>query len=147
MADVRVTMQIDAPIERVFNALSDHESFLTFGPTKTTVVREGEDTRNGLGCRREVMVAGGALRFIEDVTAWDPPRAYEYLITETSIPAKHYGGRIELVENLRGTNVVWTTEFDVPVPVIGWALKKVAKRTFRLAFRDILKRAKKQIEA
>ena len=57
MHEVRVHVHIEASVERVFDAVSDHESFLrSEGGVRARVVRAGEPERNGLGCPREVRV-------------------------------------------------------------------------------------------
>ncbi len=42
---VHVKVHIDAPLARVFDAVSDHESFLRTDDVRTGVVRPGEPDR------------------------------------------------------------------------------------------------------
>src|SRR6266436_4482749 len=89
MHEVRVHVHIEAPVERVFDAVSDHESFLrSEGGVRARVVRAGEPERDGLGCLREVRV-GRRVRYVEEITAWQRPLAFEYMIRETSLPLRH----------------------------------------------------------
>ncbi len=145
MSHVRVRVHIAAPIDRVFGALSDHERFLSDRLTTTKVIVAGKPDRNGLGSQREVSV-GPAARFVEEVTAWDPPRSYEYLIRESSLPVAHEGGRVVLTPGAGGTDVEWTTRFQVPVPVVGPLLGYLAERIFVRAFTQLLRRAKSKLE-
>jgi len=96
MHEVRIHVYIEAPVERVFDAVSDHESFLrSEGGVRARVVRAGELERNGLGCLREVRV-GRRVRYVEEITAWQRPLAFEYMIRETSLPLRHAGSRLTL---------------------------------------------------
>ena len=91
---VRVVVYIDAPVERVFDAVSDHEVFLhTTDGTTAKVVREGASERNGLGCIREVN-AGERAWYIEEITAWERPFGFAYTIREASMPLRHLGSRL-----------------------------------------------------
>src|SRR5438067_11965988 len=91
MHEVRVHVHIEAPVEQVFDAVSDHESFLrSEGGVGARVVRAGEPERNGLGCLREVR-AGRRVRYVGEITAWERPLAFEYMIRGTSLPPRHAG--------------------------------------------------------
>jgi hypothetical protein len=49
--DVRVVLYIAAPIDRVFDALADRETFLRSEEgTTAKLLRAGKTERNGLGC-------------------------------------------------------------------------------------------------
>jgi hypothetical protein len=62
MRTVQVNVHIAAPIEQVFDAVSDHERFLLAADgTKTKLLREGAAERNAVGCVREVTVGSGLL--------------------------------------------------------------------------------------
>src|SRR5437773_12547977 len=89
MHEVRVHVHIEAPVEQVFDAVSDHESFLrSEGGVRARVVRAGEPELNQLGCLREVRV-GRCVRYVEEITAWQPPLSFAHMIRETSLPLRH----------------------------------------------------------
>src|SRR5947208_14944965 len=93
MHEVRVHVHIEAPVEQVFDAVIDHESFLrSEGGVRARVMRAGEPERNGLGCLREVRV-GRRVRYVEEITAWQRPLAFEYMIRGSSLPLRHAGAR------------------------------------------------------
>jgi Polyketide cyclase / dehydrase and lipid transport len=105
MHEVRVHVQIESAVERVFDAVSDHESFLrSEGGVRARVVRAGEPERNGVGCLREVRV-GRRVRYVEEIIAWECPWAFEYLIRETSLPLRHNGSRLTFTPQGSGTAV------------------------------------------
>ena len=147
MQEVRVRVHIAAPVERVFNAVSDHESFLrSEGGVSAKVVRPGEPECNGLGCVREVRV-GQRARYVEEITAWQRPSAFEYTIRETSLPLRHAGSRLTFTARGDGTDVEWTSRFEVTVPILGRLLSARAKRRYARSFTELLLAAKGRLEA
>src|SRR5438132_3552878 len=146
MHEVRVHVHIEAPVEQVFDAVSDHESFLrSEGGVRARVVRAGEPERNGLGCLREVRV-GRRARYLEEITAWQRPVAFEYTIRESSLPLRHFGSRLAFTPRGQGTEVEWTSRFEVTVPVIGRLLGLLAERLYAASFSKLLRQAKARLE-
>ncbi len=143
---VHVVVPICAPIERVFDAISDHETFLHSGETTARLLREGAVDRNGLGCVREVR-AGRRVRYVEEITAWDRPSSFSYTILETSLPLRHLGSRLAFASNDRGTDVVWTANFEMPVLVVGRLLRAWLDRQLTRAFKEMRLAAKARLEA
>jgi len=146
MHEVRVHVHIEAPVEQVFDAVSDHESFLrSEGGVRARVVRAGEPERNGLGCLREVRV-GRRVRYVEEITAWQRPLAFEYMIRETSLPLRHAGSRLTFTPHGSGTNVEWTSRFEITVPILGRLLGVRARRIYAASFKGLLLAAKVRLE-
>jgi hypothetical protein len=144
---VRVHIHIEAPIERVFEAISDHESFLRSDDgTTTRIVREGATERNGLGCVREVR-AGRRARYLEEITAWERPSGFAYTIRESSLPLRHLGSGLAFASSGGGTNVVWTAKFEITVPIVGRLLRTWLDRQLARAFTEMLVAAKSRLEA
>ena len=146
MEDIHIRFRIDAPIETVFDAVSDHPRFLSNARTHTTIARAGEPDRNGRGCLREVR-AKPLLRFVEEITAWERPSSFEYLVRECTLPLRHHGGRLTFTREDEGTVIDWTTRFEIPVPILGGMLARVANRILSSAFDDFLRRAKTRLES
>ena len=120
MARIDVDKSLTAPIEEVFELLTDHAGYTRFrGFTKAELVREGTPDPNGLGALRRLVV--GPLRFTEEITAFERPTRMDYLIREVNLPLEHDGGSIKLVQDGAGTRVHWTSVFTMPVPVVGSA--------------------------
>ena len=146
MHEVRVHVHIEAPVEQVFDAVSDHESFLrSEGGVRARVVRAGEPERDGLGCLREVRV-GRRVRYVEEITAWQRPSAFEYMIRETSLPLRHAGSGLTFTPHGSGTNVEWTSRFEITVPILGRLLGVRARRIYAASFRGLLLAAKVRLE-
>jgi len=143
---VQVRMHIEAPPERVFDAVSDHERFLrTEDGVRTRILRPGTPERDGLGCLREVRV-GRRARYVEEVTAWQRPVAFEYTIRESSLPLRHAGSRLTFTPHGPGTEVEWTSRFAVTVPLVGGLLGARARRLYAASFTALLRQAKARLE-
>jgi len=118
MRTVRVERTIRAPIERVFDLLSDHAGYTRFrGITGAELLREGEPAPNGLGALRKVDV--GPIKFEEEITAFEPPTRMDYLILKVNIPLEHEGASLRFESAPEGTVVVWTSTFGMRVPLAG----------------------------
>ncbi|WP_437507078.1 SRPBCC family protein [Sorangium sp. So ce1099] len=147
MEEVHVNVYIHAPVERVFEAVADHESFLRAGDdTRTKVIRSGLTERNGLGALREVRV-GKRIRYVEEITAFERPSSFEYRILESTQPLRHHGSRLRFTSRGDGTEVDWTSRFEVPVPLVGRLLGSLARRMFVAAFTELLLAEKARLEA
>ncbi|AUX28016.1 MULTISPECIES: SRPBCC family protein [Sorangium] len=147
MAEVHVNVYIHAPVERVFDAVADHESFLRSGDgTHTKLIRPGLTERNGLGALREVRV-GKRIRYVEEITAFERPSSFDYQILESTQPLQHHGSRLRFTSRGDGTEVDWTSRFDVPVPLVGDLLGSLARRLFTAAFTELLLAEKARLEA
>jgi hypothetical protein len=146
MAKVLVRTSIEHPIFDVFALVSDHEKFLSgISGTTTRIIKAGTVERNGLGCLREVRV-GDRVRYVEEITQWEPPNSFEYLIREASMPIRHFGSRLDFATRQESTEVTWKSHFDVPLPIIGWALGQFMKRRYESAFAAMLSRARVMLE-
>ena len=117
MSVVRVEAEIAAPPERVFALLTDHEGFGRMPGMVAKLLEEGSPERNGLGALRSLGGAGIAMH--ERVTAWEPPRAYEYRVVGGTVKLDHRGGRVEVEPTPRGSRVTWTTEVGGLAGVLG----------------------------
>jgi hypothetical protein len=146
MAKVFVRVSIKRCIADVFALVSDHQKFLSGIPgTTATILKPGAAERNGLGCLREVRVRD-RIRYVEEITAWNPPHSFEYLIREASMPIRHCGSRIDFESRQDSTDVTWQSHFEVPVPAIGWLLGIFMKRRYESAFGAMLSRAREILE-
>ena len=109
------------------------------------MLRAGERERNGIGCLREVQV-GRRVRYVEEITVWQRPWAFEYMIRETSLPLRHAGSRLTFTAEGRGTRVDWTSRFEIMVPILGRLLGVRARHIYAASFRELLLAAKARLE-
>ncbi len=91
MASVHVERDFSAPVERVFEYLSEHENLgVLFAPARVERLRHGDTERNGVGSIRRLSF-GGLIPFEETITAVVPNERIEYRITRGSPMRNHYG--------------------------------------------------------
>jgi hypothetical protein len=83
---------------------------------------------------------------LEEITAFDPPRAYEYRIVEATVPIAHELGRIALHASGDTTRVEWTSRFRVALPVVGGLLGPVFRWQLGRAFAEILATVAGEVE-
>lgn len=150
MYHVRVTVTIDAAQEKVFALLSDHERFLRGPGVRCRLVTPGRGDRNGVGAVREVTATGSV--FTEEVTEFDPPRGFAYVVRSLigpigrPTPFTHERGWIELSPEGSKTRVDWQSRFGMPIPVVGWLLERAAGPRIKSAFVQFLALAKADLE-
>lgn len=146
MKTVTVTRTIPASIEKVFDLLADHANYKKhFGVKESRLLKEGKPDRNGLGAVR--YIDAGPMNFEEEVTFYDRPRGFDYLITKCSVPLEHQGGQIRLESVGNATKVTWTSTMRVRVPVIGGLLTRILAGKIGQAFGSMLKETERRLAA
>jgi uncharacterized protein YndB with AHSA1/START domain len=138
---IRVERRLDAPPEAVFEVVADHARYDRFdGVRRSELVEPGNLDPNGLGAVRWVWL--GPLRFEEEITAFEPPWRLDYRIRDVkTLPFRHEGGSIRLEPDGTGTHAVWTSSFEIPIPVIGGAMDRIFKRQLERGFAHVLERS------
>lgn len=150
MYHIHATITIEAPPEKVFALLSDHERFLRGPEVQCRLVTEGQRDRNGVGAVREVKAAGST--FTEEVVEFEPPRRYVYVVRKLlgpigrPTPFTHERGWIELTQEGGKTRVDWQSRFGMPIPIVGWMVERVAGSQIKKAFMTFLSAAKAELE-
>lgn len=109
-----ITKQINAPVETVFDVLTDHAGTTEFmpGPVTFTLEREGAPEKNGVGAVRKISGAGPAIR--EEVVAYDAPTRFSYSII-SGAPVKDHRGDVVLEAKGGGTFMTYRITFDTPL--------------------------------
>jgi len=138
---IRVERRLDASPEALFEILADHAGYDRFdGVSRSEVIESGDPEPNGLGAVRRIWL--GPLRFEEVITAYEPPTRLDYLIREIrGLPFRHAGGSIRLAPDGAGTDAVWTSEFEVPIPVAGRAIDGAFAWRLARGFVGVLERS------
>src|ERR1700752_4784411 len=138
---VRVERRLDASPEAVFEIIADHARYDRFdGIRRSELVTPGEPDPTGPGAVRWVWL--GPFRFEEKITAFEPPARLDYLIKEVKpLPFHHEGGSIRLTSDGNGTDAVWTSSFEIPIPLIGGALDRIFARQLERGFGRLLERS------
>ncbi len=138
---IRVERRLDARPDELFEVVADHARYDRFdGIRRSELARPGKLEPNGLGAVRWVWL--GPLRFEEEITAFEPPRRFDYLIRGVkTLPFRHAGGSIRLEPDGTGTHAVWTSSFEIPIPVMGAAMDRIFKRQLERGFVHVLERS------
>jgi uncharacterized protein YndB with AHSA1/START domain len=139
MVEIRVRRTIAAPVEQVFDWLADPVN-LAAAPLALKAGYEKGSSVLGAGAMRQVIGVGTWFR--EEITAYDRPRSYSYLIVRSVPPFIHDGGTLTFNESgsgsTEGTDVDWLTNYTHPVWAGGKLLESVSYRLLRSSFVAIL---------
>lgn len=140
MFKIKVERIVKAPIDKVFEAISDHGNYAAFPVIdRSELLEEGATERNGLGAFRSVKM--GLFQVWERITAFDRPVHMQYKI-EKAKPLKmnHYKGIIDFKDLGDGTTkVTWVSEGEMTIPLLGKVLDKNMQRQGASVFHSMLK--------
>lgn len=144
MQTIEVKRVIHAPIEKVFDLLSDHEGYRHFpGVRDAVLVKKGKRSKNGVGAVREI--DAGIAWFREEITAYERPTRLDYKITASRPPLEHEGASVQLKETSQGTEVTWRSTLRIRIPLIGGLLTRLAVPQLAKAFASTLKDAERRL--
>ncbi|MFF0739508.1 SRPBCC family protein [Streptomyces sp. NPDC004111] len=147
METLTVRRVIAAPIADVFDwcAVSTHYTRSPF-ILRARLARPGAGAPYGVGAVRLHTWTIGWFR--ERITAYHPPYDFDYTVERSFPPARHELGRMTFAEVEGGTEVLWTTAFEVPLPLVGKAFaRSVARPLIARAFGSILAAADEALTA
>jgi uncharacterized protein YndB with AHSA1/START domain len=143
MVHLHVEKTIFAPPAQVFAWLADPAN-LAAAPLilKSGWAKDSQGT--GLGAVRTGFAIG--LWFREEITAYDPPHSYTYLIVN-SVPAfDHEGGTLTFTPDGDGTHVDWVSTYSHPVRGGGKAIEALTSRLLPWNFSAVLDGCAKALE-
>jgi uncharacterized protein YndB with AHSA1/START domain len=144
MQTIVVKRTIKAPIEKVFDLLSDHANYKDFpGVKDSELVKKGKPHKNGVGAVREI--DAGTAWFREEITAYERPVRLDYLITKSRPPMEHKGGSVRLEATAEGTEVTWSSTLRIRIPLIGGLVTRLVAPQLAKAFAGTLKNVDKRL--
>jgi uncharacterized protein YndB with AHSA1/START domain len=144
MIELQVERTIAASPERVFDWLADPAGLTAAPPILKARWAKGS-SGPGVGAVRQVIGLGTWFR--EEITAYDRPRSYSYLILR-SVPAfKHEGGTLTFTPTAGGTHVDWLTRYTHPLYAGGKLFEPVSRRLLRSSFLAVLAGCAKALES
>jgi Polyketide cyclase / dehydrase and lipid transport len=111
MVQVHVERTIAASPERVFDWLLDPAN-LTVSPLLRKAVWARDSSGPGVGAVREV--TGFSFWLHEQITAYDAPRSYSYVVVGSFPASQHEGGALTCTPSGDGTHVEWVSGYTVP---------------------------------
>ncbi|MEU8892363.1 SRPBCC family protein [Streptomyces sp. NPDC048442] len=127
METLTVRRVIAAPIAEVFDWCATTTNY-TRSPwvLRARLARPGAGAPYGVGAVRLHTWTIGWFR--ERITDYHAPYAFDYTVERSFPPARHELGRMTFAEVDGGTEVVWTTTFQVGLPFFGAALTRAVGR-------------------
>ncbi|QUR68100.1 SRPBCC family protein [Mycobacterium spongiae] len=142
MVEIHVERTIAAPVEQVFDWLADPVNFTT----APLVLKAGyaKGCEPGAGAFREVTGVGMWGR--EEITAYDRPHSYSYLIVRAFPRFDHRGGTMTFTPSGDGTHVDWRSNYTHPVYVGGTLTEALSSRLLRSTFLRILSACARALE-
>jgi len=126
MPSFEIERRVSAPVDIVWEVLTDHRAYANWGAAKTSALEtEGAPDVNGVGAVRRL--ADGLLVIREKVLEFEPKRRFAYTIV-SGPPVRDYRATVTLTADGDATNVRWAVAFRPKIPFTGLFLRPVVKR-------------------
>jgi uncharacterized protein YndB with AHSA1/START domain len=139
---MHVTSQtiVAAPIETVWDTLSNHVGMSQWGPGITvTMDRVGSPDPNGVGAIRRIASPGPGPDIVEEVVTFQAPNLFGYkALSGTPFPG--YAGEVRLTSAGAGTHISYTVSSTAGFPLVKAPLTVVCKVLLRLLARASTKK-------
>jgi uncharacterized protein YndB with AHSA1/START domain len=122
-----LTRTTTAPIETVFDAMTDHRAIADYvwAVRRSTLDREGIPAPNGVGAIRRLEAVGPPI--VEEIIEYQRPTRYAYKLL-SGVPTRDHVGTIELRQAGTGTAVSWHLRSTPKIPGSDWLLSAVMKK-------------------
>jgi uncharacterized protein YndB with AHSA1/START domain len=134
---MQVTSQttVAAPIETVWDKLSNHVGMSEWGPGITvTMDRVGTADPNGVGAIRRIASPGPGPHIVEEVVTFEAPNLFGYkALSGTPFPG--YAGEVRLTPAGAGTHINYTVSSTASFPLVKAPLAVICQVLLRLLAR------------
>ena len=122
-----LTRTTTAPIETVFDALTNHRGIAQYvrAVRRSTLDREGVPAPNGVGAIRRLATVGPAI--VEEIIDYRRPTRYAYKLL-SGAPVRDHVGTVELREAGTGTAVSWRLRSTPKIPGLDRLFSPVLKK-------------------
>ncbi|PXX06859.1 SRPBCC family protein [Mycolicibacterium moriokaense] len=140
---MHVTSQktVAAPIETVWDTLSDHVGMSEWGPVTVTMDKLGTADPNGVGAIRRIASAGPGPDIVEEVVTFEAPNLFGYkALSGTPFPG--YAGEVRLTPAGSGTHINYTVSTTASFPLVKAPLAVICQVLLRLLARASTKKSK-----
>jgi uncharacterized protein YndB with AHSA1/START domain len=127
MIEFTLTRTSTAPIETVFDAMTDHRGIADNVSLfrRSTLDREGTPAPNGVGAIRRLVAIGPP--FVEEIIEYQRPTRYAYKML-SGAPTRDHIGTVELRETGTGTTVTWHLRSTLKIPGVDRLMLPVFKK-------------------
>jgi uncharacterized protein YndB with AHSA1/START domain len=133
---MHVTSQttVAAPIETVWDKLSDHVGMSEWGPVTVTMDKLGTADPNGVGAIRRIASPGPGPDIVEEVVTFEAPNLFGYkALSGTPFPG--YAGEVRLTPAGSGTHINYTVSTTASFPLVKAPLAVICQVLLRLLAR------------
>ncbi|MDT5211701.1 MAG: hypothetical protein QOF67_4116 [Mycobacterium sp.] len=140
---MHVTSQktVAAPIETVWDKLSDHVGMSEWGPVTVTLDKLGTPDPNGVGAIRRIASRGPGPDIVEEVVTFEAPNLFRYkALSGTPFPG--YSGEVRLTPAGSGTHINYTVSTTASFPLVKAPLTVICQVLLRLLARASTKTSK-----
>lgn len=140
MTEFTLTRTTTAPIETVFDALTNHRGIADYvwAVRRSTLDREGVPAPNGVGAVRRIEAVGPPI--VEEIIDYQRPTRYAYKML-SGAPVRDHVGTVELREAGTGTEVSWHLRSTPAIPGSNWLLSAVLHRVINELLKGAVKAA------
>lgn len=114
---VTISQDFNASTDAVFAVLSDHNRLNEVFGLPVKRIKDGEGSPNGVGSVRRM--GPGPIATQETVTAIEPGKSIDYIISRFGGPIVNHQGRLTFSENSSGSTVTWVIKFDTVPKLLG----------------------------
>jgi uncharacterized protein YndB with AHSA1/START domain len=137
--------RFDAPLDIVWDVLTDHRAYAEWGAVKTaTLEAEGTPDINGIGAIRRL--SEGPLTIREKVLEFEPKSRFVYTVL-SGPPVRDYRATVTLDARGASTMVRWNVSFKGKLPLLGLVVKPVVRRVIRTLMRKASWESQKRANA
>ena len=133
---MHVTSQttVAAPIETVWDTLSDHVGMSQWGPFTVTMDKPGTADPNGVGAIRRIASPGPGPDIVEEVVTFEAPHLLGYKAAVRH-PVPGYTGEVRLTPAGAGTHINYTVSTTASFPLVKAPLAVICQVLLRLLAR------------
>jgi hypothetical protein len=126
---------VAAPIETVWDKLSNHVGMSQWGPgISVTMDKLGTPDPNGVGAVRRIASPGPGPDIVEEVVTFDAPRVLGYKAL-SGVPFPGYAAEVRLSEAGAGTHISYTISSSASFPLVKVPLGAISQVLLRFLAR------------
>jgi ribosome-associated toxin RatA of RatAB toxin-antitoxin module len=118
MTTLHNAITINAPVDKIWDALSDIEELEKYDPTVKKSIALSQ-ARIGIGATRKVSMKDGKNWFEENVTVWKPNEALTYELTACSFPVHKLKHSYEFEQKGNQIRVTQVMEYQIKYGIFG----------------------------
>lgn len=128
MIEFTIVRTTSAPIEAVFDRLTDHANYKNMSPLRSSeLLRPGSPEPNGVGAVRRMGLIGPMQT--EEIILFERPTRFGYQL-RSGLPVRDHVGTVELAQTEAGTDITYSVRStpSLPIPGLGFVLQVILKQ-------------------